>query len=211
MRIRRLLGLVLTSAAPAAGPRPAAATRGVLTRSEYQQLRLAQSRIRSLAASDTRSFRRANAVCARMRSVSPLITAVRSGCLDLIRLAGDDGRLNARATRCGINPPSASAILACLVPAVRSYYADAEAFYRAESLVTRLATARGFSRTCVAVIGDSPGNVAAEGRLAQDLKEAVTALQHRNPDALQTLTTRLHADLKSIRRGPTSLSLCPHR
>lgn len=205
--------LTLTSVALAGGVAvpAAAATHGMLTRSEYQQLRLAQSRIRSLAASNTRSFRRANAVCTRMRRVSPLIAAVRRGCLDLIRLAGDDGRLNARATRCGINPPSASAILACLVPAVRSYYADAEAFYRAESLVNRLATARGFSRTCVAVIGDSPGNVAAEGRLAQDLKAAVTALEHRNPDALQTLTTRIHTDLKSIRRGPTSLSLCPHR
>lgn len=196
----------LGAAAPAvAGPR------GVLTSAEYQQLQHAQRRIKSLVNSDARSFRRADAVCTHMHQVSPLIAAVRSGCLDLIRLGGDDQRLNARATRCGINPGSEAALLTCLVPAVRSYYEDAFAFYRAESRVDRLAKARGFNRTCVAVIGDSPSNIAAEGHLAQDLKTAVIALQQQNPDALQTLSGQIHADIEAIRPGPMSLSLCRHQ
>jgi hypothetical protein len=200
------LALALGAAATAV-----AGQRGVLTRSEYQQLQHAQKRIKSLASSDTRSFSGANTVCTHIHQVSRLIAAVRSGCLDLIRLGGDDAKLNARATKCGINPGSEAALLTCLVPAVQSYYTDAYAFYRAESRVDRLARARGFSGGCVAVIGDSPGNITAEGRLAQDLKAAVSALQQQNPDALQTLPDQIHSDIQAIRPGPSSLSLCPHR
>jgi hypothetical protein len=182
----------------------------VLTKSEYQQLQLAQRRIRSLESSDARRIQRADQVCTHMRDVSRLITAVRNGCLDLIRLGGDDAKLNARATHCGIDPPTEAAILTCLVPAVQSYYTDAETFYRAESYVDRLARARGFNSTCVAVIGDSPDNIAAEGRLAGDLKAAVQALKSQNPQALQTLSGQIEAAVRAIRPGPSSLALCPH-
>jgi hypothetical protein len=191
---------------------PAAATpRGVLTRAEFQQLRSAERRIKALSAKDTRGLRQADSVCSRLRRVSPLITAVRSGCLDLITLGGDNAKLNAAAIKCGIDPPTEAAIFTCLIPAVRGYYADAEAFYLAEARVDRLARARGFSRTCVAVIGDSPGNIAAEGRLAGDLKAVVRALKSQNPDALQTLSDRVGRDANAIKPGPGSLSLCPHR
>jgi len=150
-------------------------------------------------------------VCTHMRQVSRLVTAVRSGCLALIRLGGDHGKLNAQATKCGINPGSQAALLSCMVPAVQSYYLDANAFYRDESAVNRLAKARGFSSTCVAVIGDSPGNVAAEGRLAQGLKSAVVALQQQNPDALQTLFDQIDSTVRSIKPPPSSLAACPHR
>jgi hypothetical protein len=189
----------------------AAAQRGVLTRSEFQQLQHAKSRIKSLVSSEARSFSKANAVCTHMHQVSRLIVAVRNGCLDLIRLGGDDNKLNAQATKCGINPGSEAGLLTCLVPAVRGYYDDASAFYRAESHVNELAKARGFSKDCVAVIGDSPGNIAAEGRLAQDLRAAVSALQQGNPNALQTLPDQIHADIESIKPGPSSLALCPHQ
>jgi hypothetical protein len=211
MRNVRLLAALLAcvlALSPAAAAR-AHATRP-LTKAEYHQLQLAQKRIRSLESSDARSFEKANGVCSRMHDVSPLIAAVRNGCLDLIRLGGDDARLNARATHCGIDPPSEAAILTCLVPAIQSYYSDAETFYRAETHVDRLARARGFSSACVAVIGDSPGNIAAEGRLAGDLKAAVQALRSQNPQALQTLSNEIEADIKAIKPGPSSLSLCPH-
>lgn len=146
-----------------------------------------------------------------MRVVSRLIGAVRGGCLDLIRLGGDDAKLNARATQCGIDPPSEAAILTCLVPAVQRYYQDAESFYRAESRVDQLARSRGFSSGCVAVIGDSPGNISAEGKLAADLKAAVQALKAQNPQALQTLSDQIHAAVKAIKPGPRSLTLCPHK
>ena len=197
--------LLAAAGAGAMTPHPA------LSRAEYQQLQLAQKRIKSLESSDTRNVNAANRVCKRMRDVSRLIAAVRRGCLDLVRLGGDDAKLNARATRCGIDPASEAAILSCLLPAMRSYHADAESFYRAESYVNRLAKARGFSNVCVAVIGDSPGNLAAEGRLAGDLEMAVQALKSQNPEALQNLSSEIQATVKAIRPGPSSLSLCPHR
>jgi hypothetical protein len=206
-----IAALCIAVALGTAGTATAAGQRGVLTKPEYQQLQHAQRRIKSLVSSDARSFRSANGICTHMRRVSKLIAAVRSGCLDLISLGGDDQKLNAQATKCGINPGSEAALLTCMVPAVSSYYSDAYAFYKAESLVDRLAKARGFGRACVAVIGDSSGNIAAEGRLAQDLKSAVTALQQQNPDALQTLSGQIHADIEAITPGPSSLSLCPHR
>lgn len=212
MRFPRLVCLLALCVTVALGATSAAIAgqRGVLTKSEYQQLQHAQTRIKSLESSDARGFSRANDVCTHMHQVSSLIAAVRSGCLDLIRLGGDDQKLNSQATQCGIDPGSEAALLSCMVPAVQSYYADAEAFYKAESLVDRLAKGRGFGKNCVAVIGDSPGNVAAEGRLAQHLKAAVTALQQQNPDALQTLSDQINADIHAIRPGPRSLSLCPH-
>jgi hypothetical protein len=183
---------------------------GILSRSEYQQLRAAQTRIRSLRSSDTHGLRQAQLVCARMRPVSRLIGTVRGGCLDLVRLAGDEGRLNARLTKCGINPGSEAGLLACLLPAVQSYYNDAEAFHRTEALVNQLARERGFSSACIAVVGDSTTNVAAEGRLADDLKAAVTALRRQDPSALQTLSANLKRDAEAIRPGSGSLALCPH-
>jgi len=192
------------------GSAASAATRGVLSSAEFQQLQLAQKHTKSLESADARNLMKASAVCTHLRHVSRLITAVRKGCLDLVRLGGDRGKLNARATKCGIDPGSEAALLSCMVPAVRSYYSDAEAFYRAETSVNHLAKARGFSNTCVAVIGDSQGNLAAEGRLAQDLKAAVNALQKQDQDALQTLFGQIDSTVKSIKPGPSSLSLCPH-
>lgn len=211
LRFRRLIVLTLISALLGGSGYAAAASHGVLTRTEFRQLQLAQRRIRSLVSSDARSTQQASAVCTHLRQVSRLIAAVRSGCLDLIRLGGDDNRLNARATRCGIDPGSERALLSCLVPAVRRYYADAESFYQAESRVDQLARARGFGTSCVAEIGDSPGNLAAESRLAQALRSAVGALQQQNADALQTLFNQLQTDIRSIRPGRGSLALCPHR
>lgn len=212
MRILRL-GVALLAVVVALSGAATASAQAVrpLTAAEYQQLRHARDRIRSLEASDGRSIQKADAVCTHMRAVSRLISAVRGGCLDLIRLGGDDAKLNARATKCGIDPASESAILTCLIPAVQSYYRDAEAFYRAESRVDQLARTRGFSRSCIAVIGDSPANIAAEGKLAGDLGAAIQALRQQNPQALQTLSDQIHAAVKSIRPGPSSLALCPHR
>ena len=215
MRFWRPLTIVATCLAlllAAAGATATATTRHpTLSTTEYQQLHLAQKRIKSLEVSDARNLDRANGVCRRMREVSRLITAVRNGCLDLIRLSADDAKLNAQAIKCGIDPPSQAAILSCLVPALQSYHTDAETFYRAESRVNRLAKARGFSNACVAVIGDSPTNIAAEGRLAGDLEAAVQALENQNPEALQNLSSQIQATVKAIRPGPSSLSLCPHR
>ena len=206
-----IAALACASVALSAVSGAAARTLRPLSTAEFQQLQRAQNRIRSLETSVGRSFKEADAVCTHMQPVSRLIGAVRGGCLDLIRLGGDDAKLNARATKCGIDPASEAAILTCLVPAVESYYQHAEGFYRAESYVDTLARARGFDGRCVAVIGDSPANIAAEGRLAGDLKAAVQALKDQNPQALQTLSDQIHTAAKAIKPGPSSLSLCPHR
>ena len=107
--------VALIAATPAA-----AAQHGVLTKSEYRQLQLAQKRIKSLESSDARNFSTADAVCTHMRPVSRMIADVRSGCLDLIRLGGDYGKLNARATKCGIDPSSEAALLSCWCPPFRA-------------------------------------------------------------------------------------------
>jgi len=213
MRPIRLWIATLICATVALVPVDGAVARALrpLSTAEFKQLQRAQDRIRSLETSNVRGIERANAVCTHMQPVSRLIGAVRDGCLDLIRLGGDDARLNARATKCGINPSSEAAILTCLVPAVQSYYQDAQSFYRAESYVNKLAVARGFDSRCVAVIGDSAGNIAAEGRLAGALRSAVQALKNQNPQALQTLSDQIRAAVKAIRPGPSSLSLCPRR
>ncbi len=189
-----------------------AASRGVLSGAEYQQLKGAQQRIRALSsANDQHRLSRDAVLCRRIDAVSTLIGAVKRGCLALVKLAGDDQLLNSRATKCGINPASEAALLTCLVPAVKRYHADAEAFYRAETHVVTIARQRGFSSRCVSVIADSPSNISAVGQLASDLSAAVTALQHQDPSALQNLSVQIQSVAKSFKPSPHRLAACPHR
>lgn len=211
----RRIGLIRIAAACltlvlGAGSAAAATPRRLLTQAEYQQLLAARKRVISLSDADAQSRRRAQTICVGLHRVSPLVSQVRAGCLDLLTLAGDHDRLNAAATRCGIDPPSEGAILTCLVPAFRTYAANARTFELAETSVARILRDRGFGRACLTAIGVPPRNLAAEGRLASDLSAVVKGLRAQNPDALQSLSGRVSRDVRAITPATGSLAACPH-
>ena len=65
----------------------------------------------------------------------------------------------------------------------------------------------GFDPTCGAGIAADLKTIAAHNGYAV---AAVSALRGQNPEALQTLSSRLDRDASSIKPGPSSLSICPH-
>jgi hypothetical protein len=184
---------------------------GVLSKAEYQQLLTAEHRVKALSVKDPQAFKKAAAICARIRKVSPLVSAVRSDCVDLVAFGSEGAKAENATTHCALDPASEQALLRCLLPTFRTYYADAQSFYRAELHVAKLAAARGFGSKCVAVIGDSPRTIAAEAHLVGDLRKMVNALKTGNLDELQGVSNRIDADSNAIDPGPVSLSLCPHR
>jgi len=205
--IASVLVLTVGAATATAGPR------GVLSKAEYQQLSAAVARIKTLRAQETRNpqnFSRAGTVCHRMRSVSPLVGAVRTGCLDLITLGGDWGKLNAAATKCGIDPGSTAALLTCLIPTIQTYHGDAEAVYRASNRLDGIARRRGFGASCVAVIGASQRDLAAEQHLVAELESALQALESQNSGALQTVMSGNGGGDNVTAPGSRPLSVCPH-
>ncbi|HEX3804656.1 MAG TPA: hypothetical protein VHV75_17660 [Solirubrobacteraceae bacterium] len=203
--------LICVAASIFAAAVASAAPRGVLTKAEYQQLLAAEQRVKALSSKDAEGLKKADAICARIQKVSQLVSAVRSDCLDLVAFGSEAVKAENAATHCALDPPSEQAILRCLLPTFRTYYADARVFYLAEQQVAKIAAARGFSSRCVAVIGDMPKTITAEARLVTDLKEMVNALRTGNVNELQTVSNRIDKDSNAINPRSSSLSLCPHQ
>lgn len=132
-------------------------------------------------------------------------------CQALVAFAKEGATADDATTKCALDPPSAKAVLRCLLPAFRTYHTDARAFYLAEKRVAKLAAARGFSKKCVAVIGDAPKTIAAESRLATDLEDMVDALKAGDLNKLQAASNRVGKDADEVNPGQSSLSVCPHQ
>jgi hypothetical protein len=188
-----------------------ATPRGVLSKAEYQQLITAEKRVKTLSPKDPQGYVKADGICRQIRDVSPLVGAVHTDCLALVAFGKAGSNAEDAATKCALDPPSERAVLRCLLPSFRTYYATAKVFYRAETHVATLASARGFKPRCVTVIGDSPKTLAAEARLVDDLKQTVNALKAGNVNELQAVSTRIDHDGNAVSPATGSLSLCPHQ
>jgi hypothetical protein len=194
--------ICLTGAATAT-----AATGGVLTAAEYTQLAAAEKMLSS-AASPTA----AGLACKNAKAVSPLLRAWKTGCTQVVGYAIDGGKAQAAVKSCSTKHPTAAARMPCMIPSYQAFSVVTAAYYRADKNIDQIATARGFSSACVAVLGDPPKVVAAEGRLANDLKLLVAALRAKNAAALQAAATVADKDQSQAQSNtPTSLSLCPHK
>jgi hypothetical protein len=205
MRLIALLSCfaaLLVGAATAA----AAAPSGMLTSSEYTQLKSAQ---KALAAASSQNA--AAAVCTHAQAVSPLLAAWKTGCAHVVGDAIDGIKAQSAAKSC-TKRPTIAARMTCMLPSYQAYYLVAAAYYRADKNIDQVAKARGFSSACIAVLGDPPNVVAAEGRVASDLKQLVNALRTKNVAALETTATLADKDQHQAQAStPTSLSLCPHK
>jgi hypothetical protein len=198
--------LLACAAALLAGTATAsAASSGVLTATEYAQLASAQRALKSASSVNTTVL-----ACNRTKGVSPLLRAWKTDCDDVADYAITGIRAQAAAKSCTKYAATVDRMI-CMFPSYNAFYHAAADYYRADKALDQLAQARGFSNTCVAVLGDPAKVVAAEGRLASDLKQLVAALHAKNAAALQTAATRASKDQSQIQsNGPSSLSLCPH-
>jgi len=192
--------------APAAASAASAASRGVLTTAEYAQLASAQKALKSVSTAKATVL-----VCARTKNVSQLLKAWKRDCNGVADYALTGIRAQAAAKSCTKYSSTADRMV-CMYPTYDAFYRAARAYYRADQRVDELAQARGFDSACVAVIGDPITVVAAEGRLAKNLRQLVRALYKKDAPALEAAATRADKDQDQIQsNAPTSLSLCPHR
>jgi hypothetical protein len=184
----------------------AAASNGVLTAAEYTQLASAQKALNAAPSASAAAL-----VCKDTKDVSPLLSAWKAGCAGVVGYAIDGVKAQSAAKSCA-KRATAAARLTCMFPSYQAFYLVAEAYYRADKNIDQIATARGFSSACVAVLGDPPKVVAAEGRLASDLKQLVNALHTKNAVALQSAAALADKDQKQVQSSSaSSLSLCPHK
>ncbi len=189
----------------------AAAPRGTLTATEYQQLKTVQTRTNALGAGAQSVLTRSRRICARMRQSTELLQALRADCLALDGFGLAGLKADAAANRCTINGPTVNKMERCMLPSFRDYHSSARAYYLADRHVNHVAHARGFSNGCVAVLGDPQRTLDAENKLTNDLAAMVSALFHANPSAMQTAAKRVASDNGALRSGSGSLALCPHQ
>jgi hypothetical protein len=183
-----------------------AATTAMLTHGEYTQLAAAQNALKSASSADATVL-----VCKHTKNVSPLLKAWKKDCNGVANYALTGIKAQAAAKTCTKYSVTADRMI-CMFPSYKAFYRAAVAYARADSAVDRIARARGFSAACVAVLGDPPKVVAAEARLASDLKQLVNALHRKDAAALQTAATLADKDQGAIEsNAPSLLSLCPHR
>ncbi len=204
-----LVVLVLCGCLGACGLAVAAAPANMLTTSEYQQLRAAQTQIRGLGSHG--SFARFRQICQGLQPSTELMHAKRADCLAMGRFGFDSIQANTAADRCTAEGSAVAQMDRCMLPSFKAYRASTHAYYLADRHVDTVAHARGFSNRCVAVLGNTQRTVAAENRLATDLGTFVNALRHADLTALQTAAKRVDADGRAIGESEASLALCPHQ
>jgi len=215
MRTLRLLALLATVLAISASVAGAATTKGVLTSAEYYQLSTAQSRERALTSPST-SVKRLKAalwICEQIQQLTPLLTEERASCVDQLEFSLAGLAIPPVAQACD-RIASLAARLNCLVPSYRRVYAAAEGQYRADTRVIQITKARGFSSSCARVLDSPPKQVAAERRVARDVKQIITALRSHDAAALKAPAAHVIVDAAQETAAqitsPSSLALCPH-
>lgn len=203
----RLLAVISCLAALLVGAATASASSsGVLSAAEYTQLASAQTALKAAPSADATVL-----VCQKAKNVSPLLKAWKADCKGVANYAITGIKAQAAAKSCTKYSSTADRMI-CMFPSYNAFYHAAATYYRADQKVDQVAAARGFSSACVAVVGDPAKVVAAEGRLAADLKQLVKALHARNAAALQTAAALADKDQGEIQsNAPSSLSLCPHK
>jgi hypothetical protein len=204
-----LIALAVCACLAMSGVAAGAAPTDLLTTSEYQQLKTAQTQLRDLGSHG--SLARFRRICEGLQPSTALMYAKRADCLAMGRFGFDGIEANAAADRCTARGSTVAQMDRCMLPSFETYRASTHAYYVADRHVDTVAHARGFSNSCVAVLGNSQRIVAAENRLAVDLNAFVNALRHASLTGLQAAAKRVDADGRSVGGSAASVARCPHQ
>lgn len=213
MRTTRLLALLLAVLAFSAGVAGAATTSGVLTSSEYYQLSTAQSRTKALKFRSTtaKSLKATLWICEQVQESTPLLTEERASCVDEAQFGLAGLAIPPVAQACA-RIASLTARFNCLIPSYRRVYSAAEGQVRADTRVIQITTARRFSSSCARVLDSPPKQVAAERRVARDVKQIITALRTHDAAGLKEPAAHVIVDAAQESAAqitaPSSLALC---
>lgn len=211
VRTTRLLALLGTVLAIGSGVAGAATTRGVLTSAEYQQLVLLQSQYNSKSLKSLSALEAGQRTCNRMTPVSALVGAARADCRDGFAWLISSVRIELKLKGCA-RGATIDRRFGCLLPYYAKLSVAVRALHNADAYVTRVASGRHFTRTCVRAIGDSPKAIADEGRMAKDASRLVSAIRSRNLLGVQKYGGLYDADTaEAVSAGSkVPLSVCPH-
>jgi hypothetical protein len=210
VRTMRLLTLLATVLAISAGV-AFAASPGVLSGPEYQQLVLLQSQYNAKSLKTLSSLEAGQTTCNRMAPVSALVGAERADCRDGFAWLISSVRIESKIKGCA-RGATVNRRLGCLLPYYAKLSVTVRALHNADAYVNHVASGRHFNKTCVRALGDSPKAIAAEGRMAKDASRLVSAIRSRNLLSVQKYGGLYDADTaEAVSDGSKlPLSVCPH-
>jgi hypothetical protein len=167
----------------------AAAPRGTLTATEYEQLAVATAALNGSASSSTVDWPKARAACNRVSKATALLSTQRATCYDTINVLdalasfpGEQRRCpkssattTAGTTTTGTTTTSADSavvrLMICMNPHYQALGRDAKAIDGADIAARKQALARGFSGGCLAALAPTPADLRTAKRFASSTEK----------------------------------------
>jgi|SRR5579863_8968 len=192
----------------------ASASSGSLTSFEYSQLISARDKLKSADLKTLKGVNTALWDCEQIQEVTELLTQERSDCISQLRIGTFDAAMQVAAKTCSVYP-SASARLHCLLPVYQAFYTQAAIFYRSESRIREIATARGLPSRCTTLLADTPHVVSLEKPMVQAIGQIITAAKAGKVYPFEAASGRALTVAAEIASGQQAnnapVSVCPHQ
>jgi hypothetical protein len=187
---------------------------GVLTIAEYQQLLELQTRLKPITPNTLKNVNAMLSACEQTQQLSPLLRDVRAECDSEAGFLLDEYRLRVAESGC-TTYPTTSARLNCLNRPYSKFANAMASFYGADVAVSDVATTRGFSGRCLAVLATPRSTLRKEQRVVKALRQVIVALRAKNLlefEAESGIAPTAFARLgQGMKTGPQDIALCPHQ
>jgi hypothetical protein len=181
-----------------------------LSQPEYQQLQSLFGRLNAVKGTSPAAFKRKESVCRHTKSVSALVSAEKTNCLDAVAIAVATRGVEAVVKRCDAKSTTAAS-LNCLIPSYRHFYRSLENEFLIVSRLEHIDKTRGFNAGCVEILGGDAKGVQSIHRLARDAGQVLSNLRSHNITKLHAAEDRLFAaenDSTGITSAHGSLASC---
>jgi hypothetical protein len=192
----------------------AAAGGGSLTAFEYQQLVSTRDKLKSDNLRTAKGLNAAIWACEQIQMATQLLTEERADCVSQLQMSKFGAVMKSYEADC-VAYKSVAARLTCLLPPYEQFYGQVAQYYRAESTIHRIATARDLGEKCADLLSDTPYVISEEKRARDAIALIIAAAkagQLLNFEAASGLAVTALAD---VAKGQTSNndtpSLCPHQ
>jgi hypothetical protein len=229
---RHVAALVVALCATAvcmSAPVAAAAPRGTLTATEYEQLAVATAALNKSASSSAVDWPKARAACNRVSKTTALLGTQRATCFGTLNVLDALASFPAEQRRCpksgattttGTTTTSATTtaadssvvrLLICMNPHYQALGRDAKALDRADIAAREQALGRGFSGACLAALAPTPNDLRTAKRfasstekLAADVTLLIKVTEGKAP-ANDFNQTRIDNDVKLFEKSATAV------
>jgi hypothetical protein len=211
----------------------AAAPRGTLTATEYQQLAVATAALNGSASSSTVDWPKARAACNRVSKATALLSTQRATCFGTVHVldalasfpgeqrqcpkssatttTGTTTTVTTTSTTTTSADSAVVRLMICMNPHYQALGRDAKAIDRADIAARKQALARGFSGGCLAALVPTPADLRTAKRfasstekLAADVTLLIKVTEGKAP-ANDFNQTRIDNDVKLFEHSATAV------